>query len=158
VQKNLRKVTLAASALAFAALFSFSWSAQNGPSLSIGKAEARVGRPLTPMSVAGVARRNYRRAAVGTAVAVGATAGYYAGAGYAGEPYANGGYRVAQTGYYGSYASDTSSQPYSPVRAYYAGGPWYNYSGWADYAARNAISCTPGSMVRLDDGLMHVCQ
>jgi hypothetical protein len=44
------------------------------------------------------------------------------------------------------------------VGAYYAGGPWYGYSGWSDYAARNAISCTPGTMVKLEDGLMHVCQ
>jgi hypothetical protein len=44
------------------------------------------------------------------------------------------------------------------VRAYYAGGPWYGYSGWDDYRARNAISCTPGSMVKLDDGQMYVCQ
>ncbi len=38
--------------------------------LSTEKAEARIGRPLTPMSYAGVARRTTRRA-----VAVGAAAG-----------------------------------------------------------------------------------
>jgi hypothetical protein len=38
-------------------------------------AEARIGRPLTPMSYAGVARRTTRRAvAVGAGVAVGAAA------------------------------------------------------------------------------------
>jgi hypothetical protein len=48
------------------------------------QAEARIGRPLTPMSYAGVARRTTRRAvygaaAVGTAAAVGAAAyGAYA--------------------------------------------------------------------------------
>jgi hypothetical protein len=31
----------------------------------VGAAEARVGRPLTPVSVAGVARRTARRCAVG---------------------------------------------------------------------------------------------
>lgn len=31
----------------------------------VGTAEARVGRPLTPVSVAGVARRSVRRCAVG---------------------------------------------------------------------------------------------
>ncbi|PSH65093.1 hypothetical protein [Phyllobacterium sophorae] len=31
----------------------------------VGTAEARVGRPLTPVSVAGVARRTVRRCAVG---------------------------------------------------------------------------------------------
>jgi hypothetical protein len=39
------------------------------------QAEARIGRPLTPMSYAGVARRTTRRA-----VAVGAAAGAYYGA------------------------------------------------------------------------------
>jgi hypothetical protein len=55
MKQNLRKVTLAASAFVFAGLFSFGWSEQSGFSLSVEKAEARVGRPLTPMSVARVA-------------------------------------------------------------------------------------------------------
>jgi hypothetical protein len=51
--------------------------------LRVSTAEARVGRPATPMSYAGVARRTVRRgayAAGATAVgaaAVGAAAGYY---------------------------------------------------------------------------------
>jgi hypothetical protein len=48
------------------------WSESDGLSLIQG-AEARVGRPATPMSVAGVARRQTRRAVVGGA-AVGAAA------------------------------------------------------------------------------------
>jgi hypothetical protein len=45
--------------------------------LSIDSAEARVGRPLTPMSVAGVNRRVHRRAYYGAAaVGVGAAAAY----------------------------------------------------------------------------------
>jgi hypothetical protein len=41
----------------------------------VSSAEARIGRPLTPMSYAGVARRTTRRAvAVGAAVAVGTAA------------------------------------------------------------------------------------
>ena len=49
----------------------------------ISSAEARVGRPLTPMSYAGVARRTTRRAvAVGAgAAAAGAAAGAYYGSG-----------------------------------------------------------------------------
>ena len=153
------KVTVATSALAFATMFSFGWSGQSGLSLSIEKAEARVGRPLTPVSVAGVARRHYRRAAIGTAAAVGATGAYYAGAGYdAAGPYHGGAVREARAAYYGGSPSTEGTQPHYAVRAYYAGGPWYNYSGWDDYAARNAISCTPGTLVKLDDGLMHVCQ
>jgi hypothetical protein len=45
-------------------------------------AEARVGRPLTPMSYAGVARRTTRRA-VAAGVAVGAAGAVAAGAYYA---------------------------------------------------------------------------
>jgi hypothetical protein len=41
------------------------WSEQSGVSLSVESAQARIGRPLTPLSVAGVARRHYRRAAYG---------------------------------------------------------------------------------------------
>jgi hypothetical protein len=50
-------------------------------SSAISSAEARIGRPLTPMSYAGVARRTTRRAVVGgAAVAAGAAAAgaYYA--------------------------------------------------------------------------------
>ena len=36
-----------------------------GASTTITSAEARIGRPLTPMSVAGVARRTARRCAAG---------------------------------------------------------------------------------------------
>lgn len=53
--------------------------------LSVASAEARIGRPGTPMSYAGVARRTTRRAVYGTA-AVGAAAygayGYGCGYGY----------------------------------------------------------------------------
>jgi hypothetical protein len=52
---------------------SFEWSQDRGLALSIQSAEARVGRPATPASVAGVARRQTRRAVVGGA-AVGAAA------------------------------------------------------------------------------------
>lgn len=90
MKQSTKSITLAASAFAFAALFSFGWSEQGGISLSIESAQARVGRPLTPVSVAGVARRQYRRAAIGTAAVVGAGAASYAGAGYyAGNPYYN---------------------------------------------------------------------
>jgi hypothetical protein len=51
----------------------------------VSKVEARIGRPLTPMSYAGVARRTTRRAVVvGGAVAAGAVAaGAYAAPGCA---------------------------------------------------------------------------
>ena len=52
---------------------SVDWSSES-ISFSVGSAQARVGRPLTPVSVAGVARRTTRRAVVGGAVVGGAAA------------------------------------------------------------------------------------
>jgi hypothetical protein len=160
MKQNMKNFTVAASTFVVAALFSVGWSEQSGVSLSVEKAEARVGRPLTPVSVAGVARRHYRRAAIGTAAAVGATAwgaGYYGGG-----PSYGGAVRDAHAAYYGGspYTSGTpvSTHPHYAVTASPQDGPWYGYSGWDDYAARNGIRCTPGTMVQLDDGLMHVCQ
>src|ERR1700732_4376667 len=48
------------------------------PNSFVTEANARIGRPLTPLSYAGVARRTTRRAVVGGAVAVGAYGGYRA--------------------------------------------------------------------------------
>jgi hypothetical protein len=91
---------------------------QDKLSVSLDTASARVGRPLTPVSVAGVARRTERRAYRRGAVAAGAAIG--AGAYYGTGPY------------YGSGA-------YLGVgvarRAYYAGGG--NYSGYDAYASAN---------------------
>jgi len=62
--KKLRILLLAAVVAAFG-----SEAANDFPSLEsfslISPAEARVGRPLTPVSVAGVARRTSRRCAAG---------------------------------------------------------------------------------------------
>ena len=128
--KHARKTALAASAFTCAALLSFGWSEQGGISLSIESAQARVGRPLTPVSVAGVARRQTRRAvygagvvgagaaAVGTAAAIG-TAGAVAATspnwGWGGNPYRRRllrrwsllrwEFRGARAAYYGGYPS-----------------------------------------------------
>jgi hypothetical protein len=61
-----------------AALFSSGEVPLDSRSSLVSSAEARIGRPLTPMSYAGVARRTTRRAvAYGAAgVAVGAAAAY----------------------------------------------------------------------------------
>jgi hypothetical protein len=149
--KKVRKAAIAFSAVACAAIFSFDWSEQGVISMSVESAQARVGRPLTPVSVAGVARRQHRRnvygtgaigagvagaAVIGTAAAVGATAPYYGGAGY----YAGG--------------------PYYQGTGYYTGGPRAAYGSYPvqDYATRNGFVCQPGTMVRLDDGHMYPCQ
>ncbi|MCG2625279.1 hypothetical protein L6654_01485 [Bradyrhizobium sp. WYCCWR 13023] len=78
---NVRRLGLVvAVALSTAAPLSVHTSSSTLPSVSIDRAEARVGRPLTPMSVAGVNRRVHRRAYYGAA-AVGA-AGAYGAYGY----------------------------------------------------------------------------
>jgi len=52
--------------------------------------------------------------------------------------------------------------PWYAVRAFYFGGPWsgpyYSWTGWADYAARNAIGCAPGTIVKGGDGIWYNCQ
>lgn len=70
-----RKAAIVVGAAACLAALSLDWSAY-GPRLS--SAEARVGRPLTPMSYAGVARRTTRRAVVGGAAVGAAAAGAFA--------------------------------------------------------------------------------
>jgi hypothetical protein len=137
---SLGKAALAVSVFTCATMLSFDWSEPKGASLSIERAQAQMSDPYTP----GVTRRQARRAAAGAAavgagvVAAGATAAYYGGSG----PYAG---------------------PGSGSYAYYGGGsPAAYYSGpgiWSqDYAARNGIICQPGTLVRLEDGLMHRCQ
>ncbi|WP_249140474.1 MULTISPECIES: hypothetical protein [Bradyrhizobium] len=181
MKMNVRNVALAASTFTCAMLLSFGWSEQGGASLSIESAQARVGRPLTPVSVAGVARRQNRRAvqydsagiagpmavnyaglasAAGTAAVAGTTAAVAAtqpwnwgGAGYYGRPYGTG--ALAANAYYGG---PIETKPFYVPRAYYADGPWYGVSGWADYKARYGIVCDPGTMIKGSDGLMHVCQ
>ena len=54
--------TLLAAATLSASPVSLNWSADKGLSVSQDKANAVVGRPATPGSVAGVARRTTRRA------------------------------------------------------------------------------------------------
>jgi hypothetical protein len=129
-QPSLAKAALAVSVFACATMLSFEWSEPTGVSLSIGRAQAQMADPYTP----GVARRQARRTAAGAAAV---------GAGVAGAG-------VAAAGYYGA------TSPYDGGDSYaYYGGP----SAWSqDYAARNGIICQPGTMVRLEDGLMHRCQ
>jgi hypothetical protein len=77
---------LLATILGGAALF---WGGQrpfDQQTSLVSSAEARVGRPLTPMSYAGVARRTTRRAvAVGAAAGAVAAGAYYAAPGACSE-------------------------------------------------------------------------
>jgi hypothetical protein len=54
--------TIAGAAMLSAAPVSVKWPADKSPSVSLDKAYAVIGRPLTPGSVAGVNRRHTRRA------------------------------------------------------------------------------------------------
>ena len=109
------------AALLAAAPVSLQWS-QKTVTLSIDSADARIGRPLTPLSVAGVQRRSYRRAARSIAYAGAAGAvGYGVGA------------------YYGGYGYPAYTAPSSPsygtgygYGSYY-GGTGYPSSGYAGY-------------------------
>ena len=108
---SLGKTAIAVSVFACATMLSFDWTEQRGVSLSVESAQARVGRPLTPVSVAGVARRQGRRAAIGAAAVgagvvgagyYGATAPYYGSGGpyayYGGQDYATRNGFVCQPG------------------------------------------------------------
>jgi hypothetical protein len=143
MKMSFTKIAIATTTLTCATLFSFGWSEQRGASLSIESAQARIGRPLTPVSVAGVARRNYRRAAygygagvvgagvaaaaIGTA-AVAATAPGYYGTGYYGRR------AYAPAAYYGDPAN---SYAYAGAGPGYVGG-YYGSSPWGFY------ECQPG--------------
>lgn len=76
--------------------YSLSLSEHTGIALSNNEAQAVIGRPATPRSFAGAARRAYRR-------------GYYYHGGYYARPYVRHGYYVHRThpyirrGYYGGY-------------------------------------------------------
>jgi hypothetical protein len=72
---GLKQTFLIAAVVVCGVFGSVDWSQSQGLSLSAGSAQARVGRPGTPVSVAGVARRTTRRAVVGGAAVGAATVG-----------------------------------------------------------------------------------
>jgi hypothetical protein len=69
--KRFLQLTLAAAA-AFAALIATDRIFSTKPDTLVATADARIGRPATPMSYAGVARRTVRRGAYVGAAAAGA--------------------------------------------------------------------------------------
>lgn len=106
-KRNLLYIAIGAAMLS-AAPISLRWSPAAAPSLSLNRADARIGNPLSAGSIAGVNRRvnrrTARRAYYGGAVAAGAAGAYY---------------DTADSNYYGSgYA------PYSSV----GNNNLYNYS------------------------------
>jgi hypothetical protein len=107
------------------------------PALSVDKADARVGRPLSPVSVAGVARRQDRRGAYGY------------GAGVVGA-----GVGAAAIGT----AAAVSAAPYDSGAGYYSGGAYASYPMPTAPAPAFGTFCVPGTMVQMQDGQMHLCQ
>ena len=164
-QPVLGKAALAVSVLACASMLSFDWSEQKGVSLSIERAQAQMDDAASPaITTRRSARRAGRATAMGAsaaavgagAVAAGATAAYYAGGG---PTYGTAGPYYTGTGPYAYYGGNG---PYAGSGPSYTGGAYAYYGGpgvWSqDYAARNGIVCQPGTLVRLEDGLMHRCQ
>ena len=135
------KIAIAIPAFACATLLSFGWSEQRGVSLSVESAQARVGRPLTPVSVAGVARRQARRGAYGNG-------GYGAAAVGAGLAAAAIGTAAAATSPWGYYGNGYAGEAYGD-NAYYGGsdygGGYHAASPWGDYECRpgHAYECRP---------------
>ena len=98
---TIRKSSIALAAVVGAGgLFLSENFSTTAPRTYLSQAKAVIGRPLTPLSVAGVARRTTRRAVAAGAVGYGAYAvGRYGYSDYYGTPgYTNYGY----SGYYGT--------------------------------------------------------
>jgi hypothetical protein len=136
---KIRKSSIALAAVVGAGgLFLSDHFSTTVPGTLLSQAEARIGRPLTPLSVAGVARRTTRRAVAAGAIGYGAYAvGRYGYSGYYGTPgYTDYGY----SGYYGT--------------------PDYAPSGGRDdaYCASRYRSYDPASGTYLGyDGVRHSC-
>jgi hypothetical protein len=162
LMKQVSKSAIAVATFACASIFSFGWSEQGSPSLAVDAAQARVGRPLTPVSYAGVARRQTRRAVYGYGVAGAAAVGTAAVVAATAPGYREWGNTTpAGNNWMGAYAAQNDpyfGQPYYVHRAYHGQSPYYGYSGWSDYSTRNSIRCTPGGVITLDDGHTYTCQ
>ena len=108
--------TLVGAAVLCAAPISLHQSQDKGLTLSVDKARAVIGRPLTPGSIAGVhrrvERRGYRRGYYGGGYGYGYRRGYYGGGygyGYR-RGYYGGGYGYGyRRGYYGAAQAGTAA-------------------------------------------------
>ena len=112
-------------ALLTAMPLSLQWS-QKSVSLSLDRADARIGRPLTPFSVAGVQRRAYRRAYRGAVYGgLAGVGGYGVGAYYGGGD----GYPAYSYGY-SSYSYPSYSYTGYRYPGYAYGYRGYGYPGY----------------------------
>ena len=114
------------AALLTAAPFSLQWSQKNVV-LSLDSADARIGRPLTATSVAGVHRRAYRRSYRSAVYAGAAGYGYglYSGYGY-----------PAYSGYYAPQSYSSYYAPYSSPYGNYAPYSYYRQPYFGFYGGR----------------------
>lgn len=142
------KTALATTTFALAMLLSVDWSATRIVTLSVDSAQARVGRPLTPVSVAGVARRQYRRGAygyghgygygvVGAGLAVGAATVAAATSPWGYDPYYGHPYHDGEQ--YDAYAGSDPTY----VGGYYASSPW----GYYECRLPHPYDCQPYSHI-----------
>jgi len=122
------------AALLTAVPFSVQWSQKN-VSLSLDSADARIGRPLTPFSIAGARRRAYRRAVYGGIAGYGL--GSYYGYGYPAYSYSSG-YGYPAYGY-GSYSYGYPAYSYG---SYGYGYPayGYGYGGYLGYRVARRVA------------------
>jgi hypothetical protein len=119
---------IVAAACLCAAPLSLQWSPAKSPSLALDTANARIGHPLTPMSVAGVHRRAMRRT-----YGVGANLGYHPvaraalyGAAATGAGYYGAGYG----GWGGGWGGWGSNRPLYSCSGPFCGGGWGWGGGW----------------------------
>ena len=127
------------AALLTVAPFSLQWS-QDEVSLSLNSVNARIGRPLTATSVAGVHRRvyrrTYRRAAYAAPAAGVAGYGYASYYGYSSPYYSS--YYAPQphSSYYRPVSVRTTYYPYPPPRESYYLPPFASVSSYDEYRGR----------------------
>jgi hypothetical protein len=143
IMKKLSLFACVSAALVCAAVpVSFNRSPANVTLFSLDTAEARVGRPLTATSVAGVSRRvhrrEYRRAAAGAAVGAAAVGGAGAGAAYVGGP----------APVYGPGPAVAAAAPY--------GGPGYGY-GPGPYPDSVIVNPVTGRWCRTESNGYQFC-
>jgi len=136
-EDSMKKLLISTALLVTALPFTF-----DGVTPTVSKAHAIIGRPLTPMSVAGVHRRAMRRT-----YGVGANLGYHpvARAAAYGAAAAGAGYYGARYGGWGGYGYGTGYTGYSYPSYGYGYGTGYSYPSYG-YGYGTGYTTFPGPM------------
>lgn len=149
----MRKIAIAMMTVSCATLLTIDCSQPT--MVSIQSAQARFGRPLTPISGAGMARRHYRRSVGVGVVGAGVAAGVAAGAIGAGVAAATSPWGYPSTGYYGygggAYYGGGYGYGTSP---YYGGGAYPSYPAYGGgyYSHRSYVTGRPTLLPRYYGG------